>query len=361
MTIIIFLAVLAILILSHELGHFILAKLNGVRVDEFGFGFPPRIFGFKKGETLYSLNLIPFGGFVKVYGEEGQGQEDKRSFSAQKLYIRAVILTAGVFFNLLLVWPVLSAGYLVGAPVSVENNDISGGTLTSGGVMIIQVQKNTPAETAGLAAGDYLLRLSAKNEILEISDVESSRDFIVKHAGSEIQIDYLRNGKEFSIKASTIKEPELGKGNLGILMDYVAFLKLPFFKAVWEGLKTTLDLIGAVAKALFNFFADIFKERELLAQIAGPVGIAGIVSSAHQAGFVFVLQLIALLAVNLALINMIPFPALDGGRLLFLAIEFIKGKPISQKTANIANNIGFAILILLMLVITYHDIFKIIR
>lgn len=358
MSIIIFLAVLAILILSHELGHFILAKLNGVRVDEFGFGFPPRIFGFKKGETLYSLNLIPFGGFVKVYGEEGEGRDDKRSFINKPVYTRALILAAGVFFNLLLVWPVLSAGYMVGAPVSVENNEISGGTLTSGGVMILQVQENTPAETAGLAAGDYLLRLSVNNEILEISDVESSRDFIAKHAGNEIQIDYLRKGKEFSVKASTIKEPELGKGNLGILMDYVAFLKLPFFKAVGEGFKTTLDLIGAVARAFINFFANIFTRKELLAQVAGPVGIAGIVSSAHQAGFVFILQLVALLSVNLALINIIPFPALDGGRLLFLSVEFIKGKPISQKAATIANNIGFTILIGLMLLITYRDILR---
>jgi len=448
MTLIIFLAVLAILILTHEFGHFIFAKLSGVKVEEFGLGFPPRILGFqslrgkifkeiekeksvgveintlKVGEetlikekiteeiqevgevipikkrrfifwnkkpldeenknfeagTLYSLNLIPFGGFVKIYGEETLTSQpealevgvptslkesvgsDKRSFSCQRLYIRALILVAGVLFNLLLAWPVLTAGFLIGAPVSIENNEISGGIMTNKGVMILQVQENTPAEAAGLKEGDYLLEFISKDgEILKVSDVKSVQNFIAKYSGTEIQINYLRGGKEFSVKATPVIKPEANKGSLGIAMDYVAILKLPFYKAVWEGLKTTLDLIGIMAKAFINFFANIFVKKELLTQIAGPVGIAKIVAGAAQSGFIFILQLIALLSINLALINIIPFPALDGGRLLFLAIEFFKGKPISQKAANIANNIGFAILIILMIVITYRDILKIIR
>jgi regulator of sigma E protease len=255
----------------------------------------------------------------------------------------------------------LTTGYLVGAPVSVENNDILGGTLNNKGVMILQVQESTPAEKAGLKTGDYLLRFSKNDEILDVSDVKSVQDFIAKNAGSEIRIDYQRGGKEFSVEATPTQKPEEGKGSLGIAMDYVATLKLPFYGAVWEGLKSTVQLTGIIAKALASFFYNIFTTREMLAQVAGPVGIAGIVASAAQSGFVFILQLVALLSINLALINIIPFPALDGGRLLFLGIEFFKGKPVSPKTANIANNIGFAILILLMLIITYRDILKIIR
>ncbi len=357
MSIILFIIILAILVLSHELGHFIFARLNKVKVEEFGFGFPPRLLGVKRGETLYSINALPLGGFVKIYGEEGQDLENKRSFANKPLHIRASILIAGVLFNLLLAWPALTTGYLVGAPVSMENNDISGGTLSNKGVMIIQVQENTPAESAGLKTGDYILRLS-NNKTLGITDLKSVQDFIAENAGNEIKIDYSRGGKEFSIKATPLKNPEAGKGSLGIAMDYVGLIKLPFFKAVWEGLKTTISLIGAVGKAFFYFFVDIFTKKEGLAQIGGPVRIFGIVADAGQSGFVFILQLIALLSINLALINIIPFPALDGGRLLFLAIEFFKGKPISRKTSTIANNIGFTILIFLMLLITYRDILR---
>jgi regulator of sigma E protease len=450
MTLIIFLAVLAILILTHEFGHFIFAKLSGVKVEEFGLGFPPRILGFqflrgkifkeiekeksleveidtlKVGEetlikekitegiqevgeavpvkkrrfifwnkkpideesknleagTVYSLNLIPFGGFVKIYGEEAPTSRpeasgvgvptsdapsrsvgrDKGSFSSQRLYVRALILAAGVLFNLLFAWPVLTTGYLIGAPVSIENNEISGGNITNKGVIIVQVQENTPAEAAGLKEGDYLLEFVSKNgEILKVSDVKSVQDFIAKYSGTEIQINYLRGGKEFSVKATPVIKPEANKGNLGIAMDYVATIKFPFFRAVWEGLKSTVQLTLIIAKTLISFFYDLISKREMVSQVSGPVGIVGFFSSAMQSGFIFVLRLIALLSINLALINIVPFPALDGGRLLFLLLEFIKGKPISQKAANIANNIGFAILIILMIVITYRDILKIIR
>lgn len=362
MTILLFIAILALLILSHEFGHFIFAKLNKVRVEEFGLGFPPRLLGFKKGETLYSLNLIPFGGFVKIYGEEGEENADKRSFGAQSFRVRATILTAGVLFNLFLAWPVLTTVFLIGAPISLDNPDISGGILEEKGVIILQVQEQTPAEKAGLRSGDYLLRFISKdNEILDISTVAEVQNFIEKNKGAEIQIEYSRSEKKLSAKAVPSLKPEAGKGSLGIMMDRVGLIKLPFFKAVVEGLKDTIRLTAIIAKALVNFFADLFTKQEMLSQVAGPVGIAGIVAGAAEAGFSHIFQLIALLSINLALINIIPFPALDGGRLLFLAAEFIKGKPISQKNANLAHNIGFAILILLMLAITYQDISKIIR
>jgi regulator of sigma E protease len=358
MFIIIFLIILAVLILTHELGHFIFAKLSGVKVEEFGFGFPPKLFSFRRGETLYSVNAIPFGGFVKIYGENNEGIDDKRSFISQKNYIKTLILVAGVLFNLLLTWPIFTAGYLIGTPVSVDNSGISGGSLSNRGVMILEVQANTPAEAVGLKPGDYLLKFSSNKETLVVSDIKSVQNFIAQHTGKEIQIDYSRGGKNFSAKATPLENPAPGNGSLGIAMDYVATLKLPFLQAVWEGLKTTIRLTGLVAQALGNFFVHIFINKEVLNQVAGPVGIATIVSNTAQSGFIFILQLIALLSINLALINIIPFPALDGGRLLFLLIEFIKGKPISQKTTNLANNIGFSILIILMLIITYRDILR---
>ncbi|PIQ69631.1 MAG: RIP metalloprotease RseP [Candidatus Tagabacteria bacterium CG03_land_8_20_14_0_80_41_22] len=387
MTVLIFIAVLAVLVLSHEFGHFIFAKKAGLRVEEFGFGFPPRLLGVQRinkekrwrfiwgprqekesekeseeGDTVYSVNMIPLGGFVRIHGENGGEVEDKKSFGSQPLYIRALILVAGVFFNLLLAWPVLTAGFLIGTPASVNGGNISGGTLTEKGVMILEVQKGTSAEAAGLKEGDYLLRFISKdNDILQVSDEKSVQDFIAKYAGAEITIDYLRGKKEFSAKAIPSVKPEAGKGSLGIAMERVGIMKLPFHLAVWEGLKSTIRLTVMISKALFAFFGDLFTERKMIVQLSGPVGIAGMLGSAAQTGFVFFLQLVAVLSIHLALINIIPFPALDGGRLLFLAIEFVKGKPISQKVSNIAHNIGFAMLILLMLIITYRDILKLVK
>ncbi len=429
MTVLIFIVVLAVLVLSHEFGHFIFAKKAGLRVEEFGFGFSPRLFGIQRvsgekiekigeekskdstvtdiynvqsgeeiisemvmecvtevtkitpvkkwhfiwgfkeekesenkaeeGDTVYSVNLIPLGGFVRISGENGEESENKKSFGSRPLYTRALILAAGVFFNLLLAWPVLTAGFLIGTPASINGGNINGGTLTEKGVMILEVQKGTPAEASGLKEGDYLLSLSSqKNEMLQVSDEKSVQDFIAKYAGTEITINYLRGKKEFSAKAIPSAKPEEGKGSLGIAMEKVGIMKLPLHLAIWEGLKSTLRLTGMISKALVAFFGDLVTERKMVAQISGPIGIAGMVGSAAQTGFSFFLQLVAILSIHLALINILPFPALDGGRLLFLAIEFVKGKPVSQKISNIAHNIGFAILILLMFIITYRDILK---
>lgn len=372
MTILIFFIVLAVLILSHELGHFISAKLSGVKVEEFGFGFPPRIFGTKKKSeesTIYSVNLIPFGGFVKIFGEDGppageagEGKMDEKSFSSKPAHTRALILVAGVLANLFLAWPFLSAGYFLGTPVSLDQ-DISGAKITERGVMIVQVQENTPAEKAGLLAGDFLLQLVSlkDNKILEAADIGEIQNFIKNSSGAEIKINYQRGNEKFSTLAVPSANPEEGRGSLGIAMDRVGIAKYPAGQAVWEGLKSTFRLTGLVARGIFSFFTSLFSEKSMIDQVAGPVGIAGIVGSAAQAGWSYLFQLIALLSINLAIINFIPFPALDGGRLLFLAVEFVRGRPISRKISNIANNVGFAILILLMLIITYQDILRISR
>lgn len=362
MSLLIFFIVLIILILSHEFGHFISAKINEVRVEEFGFGFPPRLFGFKYGETLYSLNLIPFGGFVKIFGEDNNDKIPK-SFSSKPIYSRAFILAAGVLFNIILAWPFLTAGFLVGAPISFESsNDFSPKVLIDKGIMILQVQDKTPAEAVGLKGGDRILRLWKNNEMLDVSSVSQVQDFIAKYRGVEIGIEYLRGEEKLSAKVVPLLNPPAEKGALGIIMDHVAIVKLSFFGAVWAGFKATLDLTAFVAQNLIGFFKSLFMgSGAALGQVIGPVGIVGLVGDTANSGFIYLIQLIALLSINLAFINLFPFPALDGGRLLFLVVEFIKGSPVSQKISNIANNIGFAILVLLMLIVTYKDIFKILQ
>ncbi|MBI4691905.1 MAG: RIP metalloprotease RseP [Candidatus Terrybacteria bacterium] len=350
MSVLLFLIVLAVLILSHELGHFIVAKKNGIRVDEFGFGFPPRLFKFQKGETIYSVNLIPFGGFVKIYGEEGQDAGDLRSFASKSIKVRAIIIAAGVVFNLILAWVLLSSGLITGLPASTsafpnakEIKDIK--------ITIIEVAKNSPAESGGLKAGD---------EILEFSKIENVKNFIDQNKGREMEMQYKRGDIVSSVKIMPRENPPLGQGAIGIVMNEVGIVKLAWYQAPWEGLKMTFQMTVSVAVAIFYFIVNIVKGLAGLEGVIGPVGIVSVTGAAAKMGFAYLLSFTAFLSINLAVINIIPFPALDGGRLLFLLIEKIKGSPVSRKFSGISHGIGLILLLILMFAITYRDILKLI-
>ena len=350
MSIILFIAVLAVLILAHEFGHFIVAKKSGMRVDEFGIGFPPRLLKFKKGETLYSINAIPFGGFVKIYGEDGQDKKDPRSFSSKSISIRAAVIAAGVFFNILLAWFVISAGYMIGMPTSVGSAPI-GSEIKDKNVVVLDVQKDSPAESAGLKSGDRLV---------DFDSTEAVQKFISENNGREIEIKYQRGNEILSVKAvPRVNAPE-GQGALGIMMDEVGIVALPWHRAIWEGLKTTYKLIVGIAVIIFYFITDAVRGLTGLDQIMGPVGIVTVTGTVAKLGFAYVLNFMAILSINLAIINIIPFPALDGGRLLFLLIEKIKGSPISPKVSSVTHGIGLFILLAIMITITYHDILRLI-
>jgi len=357
MSIILFLIVLAVLILSHELGHFIAAKKSGVRVDEFGFGFPPKIAKFKKGETTYSLNLIPFGGFVKIHGEEGQEAHDPRSFGSKPIWTRSLIISAGVIFNVALAWILIIAGFSLGMPVGVSSAP-KGAEIKNQKVIILEVAKNSPAKQAGILAGD---------ELAGFSRVGDASGFISQNAGKEIEIRLRRNTRprggltataDFSVKLTPRINPPVGEGALGIAMDEIGTVKLPIYRAVIEGAKMTYNIVVGTAVSLFYFVVGAIKGDVGLGAIAGPVGIAGIAGNAAKFGFVYFLSFIAFLSVNLAIINILPFPALDGGRLLFLLIEKVKGSPVSPKISSVVHGAGMAILLTLMLMVTYRDILK---
>ena len=366
MSIILFLIVLAVLILSHELGHFIAAKKSGVRVDEFGFGFPPKIAKFKKGETTYSLNLIPFGGFVKIHGEEGQEADDPRSFGSKPIWTRSLIISAGVIFNIALAWILIIAGFSFGMPVGVSSAP-KGAEIKNQKVIILEVAKNSPAEQAGILAGD---------ELAGFSRVKEASNYISQNTGKEIEIRLRRNTRhlavkppsgalsgltataDFSVKITPRINPPAGEGALGIAMDEIGTVKLPIYRAVIEGTKRTYNVVVGTAVSLFYFVVGAVKGDVGLGAIAGPVGIAGIAGSAAKFGFVYFLSFIAFLSINLAIINILPFPALDGGRLLFLLIEKVKGSPVSPKISSVVHGAGMAILLTLMLMVTYRDILK---
>lgn len=364
MSILIFIIILAVLILAHEFGHFIVAKKLGVRVDEFGLGFPPKLYGKKFGETEYTINAIPFGGFVKIFGENPDeesisGPDASRSLIKKPRYLQALVIAAGVLFNILLAWILISWGFMIGLPSSVDSIP-PGATFENPRVTLMQVLPGSPAEKAGLRTGDRLESLIAGDQIAENLTVEETQNFIALNGKNEIAVLYERGSEQ---KTTTVV-PEEGivpdKAAIGVSLDVIGDAKLPIHRALFEGAKLTGILTTATAAAIFDFIKNLFVGQGNFGDVMGPVGIVktGIVGSAIDFGFVYLLTLTALISINLAIINLIPFPALDGGRLLFLAIEAVKRSPINPKIATAANGIGFVLLMILMVLVTYHDIIR---
>ncbi|MDP3661273.1 MAG: M50 family metallopeptidase [bacterium] len=358
MTIFLFLLILAVLVLVHEAGHFLVAKFFKIRVDEFGFGFPPRLLSFVRGETRYSLNLIPFGGFVKIFGEdpteEIKNDETHRNFSHKPRSVQALVLVAGIVGNFLLAWLLISAGFMVGLPA--PEGDQWGVPVANTALTIVEVLPDSPAASAGLRAGDILVTVgTAQAMIGENLTPEKVSAFISENA-KPMTIVYTRGGKLSQVTLTPTEGIVLGKQAIGIAMDMMGVVRLPIHRALFFGAKATALLSVEVARALASFIADAFTGNADIKNLAGPVGIAGLVGQARALGAAPLLSLAALISINLALINLIPFPALDGGRLLFVAIEAVRRKAIPAKIAQTANAVGFILLLLFLVFVTYHDI-----
>lgn len=360
MSIILFIIILALLILVHELGHFIAAKKSGVRVDEFGIGFPPRIFSKKYGETVYSLNLFPVGGFVKIFGENPdkestEGTDSKRSLVHKSKLIQAWVISAGVIFNLLLAWVLVSGGLMFGMPFSVDDSAY-GARVQNPKLTITQVMSKSPAEVAGIKGGDHIVGLVSGTQKLQNPTISATQKFISEH--DELELTYVRGGETILTMVRPRDGIVGGRRAIGISMDMVGTLTLNPIEALYAGALTTASLTGATVLGIFDFFHQALIGKGDLSQVSGPVGIVGIVGDASALGFAHIISLMAIISINLAVLNLLPLPALDGGRLFFILIEIIKRSPINPNITNTANGIGFILLILLMVVVTYHDIVK---
>lgn len=365
MTIILFIVVLAILILTHELGHFITAKWAKIRVDEFGLGLPPKIWGIKYGETTYSLNWLPLGGFVKIFGEDPNeenisGPDSAHSFVNRPKWIQAIVLVAGVTFNLVLAWVLISINLGIGMPASIEGLP-KNLTINNERLVIISVLADSPASQAGLKTGDQLIELSAGEEKIDDLSPLKVQDFIKKFPDQKISLEYLRKAE---VPTKVEITPRAGVGDnpdpaIGIAMDKIGIVSASWWQAPVYGLFFTYHLIVNTFLSFGYFFNSLFADgRGALGAIAGPIGIYSLISDASRLGFVYLLNFTALISINLAILNLLPFPALDGGRLLFVVIEAIIRRPIKPQIANILNTVGFVLLLLLMAVIAISDIFK---
>jgi regulator of sigma E protease len=367
MSILIFLIILLVLVISHEFGHFIIAKKSGIRVDEFSFGFPPKLFGKKIGETSYNFNALPFGGYVKIYGENPDdetinGPLKDRSFSNKPSYIKMFVLLGGVAMNFLVAWLLLSIGFMSGLPTAISNSP-NDSLIENQNVTITSVVFESPAEKAGLKIGDRILSLETETDSTKLLssnfDIDIVQKFINNHPDQKINISLIRGHEPLNIvvipKRKTSEDPAM----IGISMDIIGTLKLPFHTAIWEGLKLTVDVTLRTIVGFYNLIRDAILGQADMAYLTGPIGIVGVVGDATKFGFIYLLSFTAFISINLAVINLIPFPALDGGRLLFLLIEKIKGSRIKPEIANWANSVGFIMLMMLMIFITYKDILKI--
>ena len=365
MNVLLFLIILVSLIVVHELGHFAAAKWFGIRVDEFGLGFPPKLFGRKFGETLYSINLIPFGGFVKIFGEDGQtsaeaGVDTSRSFIHKHRLIQAAVLVAGVFMNVVAAWLILSSAFLIGLPKDADS--ATAGSLRDVKATVVEIAPNSPAGEVGMLPGDHVLSIqtSAGASIEGDAGADALRAFIAEHSTETLSLTLEKGGEARVVSATPSKDVvgSEGKAVLGVSLVDVGILELPIHKALIAGAVLTYDVTIATAQGLGEFFTTLFRGKADFSSVSGPVGIVGVVGQASDIGLVAVLTLAAVISINLAIINLIPFPALDGGRLLIVGIEAARRKAISPNLSLWLNAGGFIFLIGLMLIVTYHDIAK---
>ncbi len=353
MSVLLFLVVLLILVLVHEFGHFIVAKKSGIQVDEFGIGFPPKLFGIKIGETEYTLNLLPIGGFVRIFGEnpDEESMKSDRSMVNKSKLVQSAVLVAGVAFNVLFAWIVFFAVFMIGMPTAVTPDTVD--KVSDVKLMITGVIANSPAEAAEIKVGDSISSLSYLREVVNEPTGESAPNFIKSHDGQEININFIRDG-EVMITNITPQD-----GIIGVQLREVGTVQYGFFESIYKSALFTVKMLGVITVGLVTFLFNAITLQADFSQIAGPVGIVSLVGDASSLGIIALLSFMAIISLNLAVINMLPFPALDGGRLLFVAIEALKGSPIKPSIANGLNTIGFALLILLMIVVTYSDVVKI--
>lgn len=369
-TILIFLAILSLLVFVHEFGHFWVARKFGLKPEEFGIGMPPRamavykdkdgnrktVFGGTEikdaSDTVYSINWLPLGGFVKL-GEDDDPGDNPNHFNSKPIWQRASILLAGVSMNVLLAFVLIVIGFIIGSPVAVDDG-IDEKYLHDRKIQISAILPGTPAEEAGLQSGDVVVSI---NDVV-FENFTSHQNYVDRRSGEKLIYKIKRGDDVFEKEISPVTMEETGRGGIGIGITETAVVKYPFHLAVWQGFKKTFVVLWMILAALYDLIKGLIIGNGVSVDVAGPIGIAKITGEVARMGFIFLMQLTIMLSLNLAIINALPYPALDGGRVLFLIIEKFKGSPVKKEVEGVIHYIGFATLMLLIVVVTVNDISK---
>ncbi|MBU1092121.1 M50 family metallopeptidase [Patescibacteria group bacterium] len=354
--VVVFILVFSIVVFAHELGHLYFAKKMGVLVEEFGFGLPPRIWGKKRNGTIYSINLIPFGGFVKLYGEGDGFDKDPQAFINKKPWQKFLIVTGGVMMNFLLGWVVLMIGFWMAMPPLVTLPEQYGVAVrgVDAKVVVAEVLADSPAERAGILPGDYIISV---DQVI-VSLPSQIKDLLQADSSHSANLVIERDGQQQELAVKPIGKT--GEIEMGVLIDReISRVHYAWWAVPWIALRETGRILLVVLVSILGLLKQIFTTATLPADLSGPVGIARVTADVVKLGLLRVLQFIVFLSINLGIINLVPFPALDGGRAVFALVEWLRGgKKVSSRIENAVNTVGFVALLWLLFVVTYKDILK---
>jgi regulator of sigma E protease len=357
-----FFIILLVLVIVHEFGHFIVAKWVGMRVDEFAFGFPPRLFSKKKGETVYSVNALPIGGYVSIWGENGQPNDEAkthpRAFGNRPAWSQILVLLAGVAMNMLLALALfifISFGEVTMSP----DDPVYGKRVEEPRVMVMEAAPHSPAQLAGILPGSVITAIKSGGRSADVTSATSTIEFIEAHQNDSFAITYVKpDGAESSTVIAAVYGIVPDRKVLGINLDTVGVVKTSLLEAIHIGTVTTYDWTMITLRGLWTLITSIGGEESVLESISGPIGIARIVGETSTYGYEAVLTLVAILSINLAVFNALPLPALDGGRIVVVLLEAISRRKVPHKFYSWINIAGFLALMLLLVVVTVNDFMR---
>lgn len=356
-TFIVFIVVISLLVLVHEFGHFFAAKKSGMRVEEFGIGFPPRLLSVKRGGTVYSFNLIPFGGFVRIYGEDGEHRTAPGSFGHGTFLQKMAVVIGGVFMNVVLAALLLMLGNFMGLRVGLFDA-ADAARAQDVRIQILQVAPQSPAEQSGLRALDQIIGFREGTTLLAVTSPESVQRYAQTHAGTPVTMVVRRGSSDVDVPIK-LRQAAPGQGPIGISLAMTGTIRYPWYTSIWRGIANAGVLFWATLVGYWQLLAGIFVDGKMASEVSGPIGIATLTGQAARVGFNYLIQFVAMISINLAVLNILPFPALDGGRAVLVAAERLRGKALSEQVERTINAVGFMVLIALMIAVTVKDLIKV--